>query len=32
VRAGMPLETMWRPLKAGATWPEGSVAVPGLPF
>ena len=31
-RADMPLDTMWRPLHPGATWPEGSVVVPGLPF
>jgi GNAT superfamily N-acetyltransferase len=24
--------TMWRPLRAGVTWPAGDVRVPGLPF
>ena len=28
----MPMRTMWRALRAGATWPEGNVAVRGLPF
>jgi hypothetical protein len=28
----VPLDTMWRPLRAGATWPAGDVVVPGLPF
>ena len=28
----MPLDTMWRPLRAGATWPSGPVRLPGLPF
>ena len=23
---------MWRPLREGATWPEGDVRVLGLPF
>ena len=31
-RAAMPLDTMWRPLQPGATWPDGPVSVPGLPF
>ncbi len=31
-RADMPLDTMWRPLRDGATWPDGDVVVPGLPF
>jgi predicted N-acetyltransferase YhbS len=31
-RRAMPLDTMWRPLRAGATWPAGPVDVPGLPF
>ena len=30
--AAMPLDTMWRPLRDGATWPDGPVVVPGLPF
>jgi GNAT superfamily N-acetyltransferase len=28
----MPLLTMWRPLRAGAAWPVGPVALPVLPF
>jgi predicted N-acetyltransferase YhbS len=28
----MPIPTMWKPLRAGATWPAGDVRVPGLPF
>ena len=31
-RREMPLDTMWRPLRTGATWPPGPVSVPGLPF
>ena len=31
-RREMPLETMWRPLRDGATWPTGPVSLPGLPF
>jgi predicted GNAT family N-acyltransferase len=31
-RVTMPLETMWRPLRAGAAWPPGPVDLPGLPF
>jgi predicted N-acetyltransferase YhbS len=31
-RRAMPLDTMWRPLRDGATWPAGPVSVPGLPF
>ena len=31
-RAPMPLDTMWRPLTPGATWPDGPVSLPGLPF
>jgi len=31
-RAAMPLDTMWRPLQPGATWPDGPVSLPGLPF
>jgi len=31
-RAAMPLYTMWRPLQPGATWPDGPVSLPGLPF
>lgn len=31
-RAAMPLDTMWRPLRPGASWPAGPVVVPGLPF
>ena len=31
-RAAMPLDTMWRPLRPGATWPAGPVSLPGLPF
>jgi predicted N-acetyltransferase YhbS len=28
----MPMPTMWKPLRAGVTWPAGDVKVPGLPF
>jgi predicted N-acetyltransferase YhbS len=28
----MPMLAMWRPLRDGATWPPGPVAVRGLPF
>jgi predicted GNAT family N-acyltransferase len=28
----MPLRAMWRPLRDGAAWPPGPVAVLGLPF
>ena len=28
----MPMRTMWRALRPGAMWPEGSVTVHGLPF
>ena len=28
----MPMRAMWRPLRAGATWPVGRVDVLGLPF
>jgi acetyltransferase (GNAT) family protein len=28
----MPLGAMWRPLRAGARWPDGRVQVRGLPF
>jgi predicted N-acetyltransferase YhbS len=28
----MPLRTMWAALRAGAQWPEGSVALRSLPF
>lgn len=28
----MPMHAMWRPLRAGATWPPGRVDVRGLPF
>jgi len=28
----MPPLAMWRPLRAGVTWPEGAVRLPGLPF
>ncbi|HTX31511.1 MAG TPA: GNAT family N-acetyltransferase [Solirubrobacteraceae bacterium] len=28
----MPLETMWRPLTPGATWPEGPLTLHDLPF
>jgi predicted N-acetyltransferase YhbS len=28
----MPLRTMWRPLKSGATWPAGQPVLRGLPF
>jgi predicted N-acetyltransferase YhbS len=31
-RRTMPLDTMWRPLRDGATWPPGPVTLPGLPF
>jgi predicted N-acetyltransferase YhbS len=31
-RADLPLDTLWRPLRSGATWPDGDVVVPGLPF
>ena len=31
-RRAMPLDTMWRPLRRGATWPPGPVRLPGLPF
>ena len=31
-RATMPLDTMWRPLRPGASWPDGPVNLPGLPF
>jgi GNAT superfamily N-acetyltransferase len=31
-RRAMPLDTMWRPLRPGATWPSGPVRLPGLPF
>jgi len=31
-RAAMPIDTMWRPLRDGATWPPGPVSLPGLPF
>ena len=31
-RRAMPLDTMWRPLREGATWPPGPVSLPGLPF
>jgi predicted N-acetyltransferase YhbS len=31
-RREMPLDTMWRPLREGATWPAGPVSLPGLPF
>ena len=26
------VDTMWRPLHDGVTWPAGAVSVPGLPF
>jgi hypothetical protein len=28
----MPLVAMWKPLRRGATWPAGTVRVPGPPF
>jgi GNAT superfamily N-acetyltransferase len=28
----MPVPAMWRPLRAGVTWPAGDVRLPGLPF
>jgi hypothetical protein len=28
----MPLRALWRPLRAGARWPDGRVQVRGLPF
>jgi GNAT superfamily N-acetyltransferase len=28
----MPMMAMWRALRPGVSWPEGSVAVSGLPF
>lgn len=28
----MPLRAMWRALAQGAVWPDGRVALPGLPF
>jgi predicted N-acetyltransferase YhbS len=31
-RRAMPIDTMWRALREGATWPAGPVRVPGLPF
>jgi len=31
-RVTMPMVAMWRALRTGAIWPEGSVAVLGLPF
>jgi predicted N-acetyltransferase YhbS len=31
-RADMPLDTMWRPLHDGATWPDGPVVLRRLPF
>ena len=31
-RERVPLSAMWRPLRAGATWPAGRVDVLGLPF
>jgi predicted N-acetyltransferase YhbS len=31
-RAAMPLDTMWRPLQPGASWPPGAVSLPGYPF
>jgi predicted N-acetyltransferase YhbS len=30
--ATMPLRTMWRALRDGASWPEGAVALQTLPF
>jgi predicted GNAT family N-acyltransferase len=30
--AVMPMPAMWRPLRAGVTWPDGDVRVNGLPF
>lgn len=31
-RIAMPLDMMWRPLHPDATWPDGPVSLPGLPF
>ena len=31
-RVAMPLDTMWRPLRPGVSWPDGPVSLPGLPF
>ncbi len=31
-RVEMPMRAMWRPLRAGATWPSGRVDVQGQPF
>jgi predicted N-acetyltransferase YhbS len=31
-RIEMPMEAMWRPLRDGASWPQGRVDVLGLPF
>ena len=31
-RIEVPMAAMWRPLREGAGWPPGRVAVPGLPF
>ena len=31
-RVEMPLRAMWAPLREGARWPEGPVAVAGQPF
>jgi hypothetical protein len=31
-RVEMPLRAMWRPLREGAAWPPGPVAVLGEPF
>jgi predicted N-acetyltransferase YhbS len=28
----MPMQTMWRPLRTGAAWPDGPVVLPVLPF
>jgi predicted N-acetyltransferase YhbS len=28
----MPMQTMWRALRPGATWPQGAVVVHGRPF
>jgi predicted N-acetyltransferase YhbS len=28
----MPMPTMWKPLRPGVEWPDGSVTVPDLPF
>ncbi len=30
--AEMPMQTMWRALADGATWPSGHLTVRGLPF